>query len=135
MCLLLGSLWSPQRSVSPKMDSNRDQITFVFLSSANILGVGRLSFTFFSLFRSFFFFYRPSLQIDVLERLHVESEPGKFSRELQAQSVFMVRREANWLCRRPFPTVTHGANSLRSHPGSRSFTLSVANRTSGVEVT
>lgn len=78
------SLQSPQRSVPPKMDSNRNQITFVFLSSANILGVLRLGFIFFffySLSLSFFFFNRPLLQIVDLEKetLHVESEPGKFS--------------------------------------------------------
>lgn len=83
MCLLHNSLRSPRRSVSPKMDSNRNQITFVFLSSANILGVLRLGFFFFFLFAFFlllFFLNRPLLQIVDLEKiLHAGPEPGKFS--------------------------------------------------------
>lgn len=74
---------SSEKCVTEKMDSNRDRIAFVFLSSANILGVGRLGFTslfFFFFTLSFLFFNRPSLQIVVLEKiLHVQSEPGKFS--------------------------------------------------------
>lgn len=114
MCLLHNSLWSPRRTVSPKVDSNRNQITFVFLSSANILGVLRLGFIFsFNSFFSFLFFLnRPLLQIVDLEKKNPlrGARARKVFPELQARSVFMVHRATNWLCRRPFPTMTHGAN-------------------------
>lgn len=92
---------------------------FCFSQQCKYFGSGKIGFHFF-----FFFFNRPVLQIVELEKiLHVESEPGKFSPELQALSVFMVRWEANWLCRRPFPAVTRAARGLSAPPGCDSFTL------------
>lgn len=45
----------------------------------------------------------------------VDSSPGKFSPEEHSHSVFMERWEANWLCRRPFPKMTHYAEGLAAH--------------------
>lgn len=113
------------RDVSQKKkDSNRNLITFVFLSTANIMWGKRLNLVvFFSLlFILFYFLFNHlSFQIVVLEKeiLQAESKPGKFPPpppEWQARSVFMVLGNANWLCRRPFPTVTHDANGLSPHP-------------------
>lgn len=85
---------SSEKCVTEKMDSNRDRIAFVFLSSANILGVGRLGFTslfffFYSLFSFFLTAHRSKLSYwkkSYTCSLSQESFP-----RAAALSVFMVR--------------------------------------------
>lgn len=112
------------RDVSQKKkDSNRNLITFVFLSTANIMWGKRLNLVVFFLYSLFYFiFYLTTYRskLSYWKKKSSKQNPSQESSprppEWQARSVFMVLGNANWLCRRPFPTVTHDANGLSPHP-------------------